>query len=52
MKIPDVSYPIGEPEIYTPTTPEILTPRDPEPDRREDPHTPDRSKRTHERKSY
>ncbi|MBA4547931.1 hypothetical protein H1R82_04810 [Thermoactinomyces intermedius] len=40
MRIPDV---IREPEIAQPRQPEIMTPRDPEPERREEPHAPDRS---------
>lgn len=44
MRIPDVTYPMGEPEIYTPRTPEIVTPHDPETGPKESPHSvPDRT---------
>jgi hypothetical protein len=44
MRIPDVTYPMGEPEIHTPRTPEIVTPHDPETGPKESPHSvPDRT---------
>jgi hypothetical protein len=43
LRIPDVSVPLHDPEIYSPSYPEILTPHDPEPDRREVPNEPERT---------